>query len=118
MNTELVTTPHGIEVNPRFWQNEDARRLTAPEACALFACWALTDENRIVWFEPSNLRSAMWIRNDATNKEIKAATDTLLERGFLVPVQGNDNEHCARAISFEEIEQLGLFEPKEQNNAG
>ena len=76
------------------------------------------DENRIVWFEPSNLRSAMWIRNDATNKEIKAATDTLLERGFLVPVQGNDNEHCARAISFEEIEQLGLFEPKEQNNAG
>lgn len=113
MNTELVTTPHSIKVNPRFWHIEAVRKLTAPEACALFACWALTDENRIAWIEPSNLRSAMWIRNDATNNEIKVATDTLLERGFLVPVQGNDNEYCARAINFEEIEQLGFFEKGE-----
>ena len=82
MNTELVTTPHKVEATPRFWTNEAVRELAPKEICALFACWSLTDEKRIVWLEPSNLRATMWLEDNATNNEIKVTTDTLLDKGF------------------------------------
>ena len=102
---EAATKPHSFLLPVKFWEHPVTAPLSIEVKLALFACWSLADEKGQVWIEPVNLLGTLYLKNSdiATIKEM---TEELFDRGFLSPVPGNPNKHCARVMSFDEIDTL------------